>query len=192
MTDTATTSAPTASPAPPAAQPNLASMRSQLRFIYDSYRTALFNRKYYASRLSQYSNYNFWLEVTVAAGATGGGIASFAIWKSAPGQYAWLAISGLATVLGVMKPFLKFGEKIERYSKLFAGHGGAFWQLKSIVESIEVQQAVPPKIIEQYEVIKKKLEDLDAADDPQPDPTTLVRLQAEVNKEIPAQQLWMP
>ncbi len=189
MTDTATAAAPVPAPVP---QVNLNSMRSQLGFIYDSYRTALLNREYYAIRLKQYQTWNFWLEVIVAAGATGGGIASFAIWKSAPGQYAWLTLSGVATVLGVMKPFLKFGEKIERYSKLFAGHGGAYWQLKSAVENIEVQRTIPSKILDQYEVIKKKMEDLDALDDPRPNRELLLKLQDEVNRTIPPKDLWIP
>jgi hypothetical protein len=49
-------------------------------------------------------------EVLIAIGAAGsGGVAGVAIWGYITGQYAWLSISSIATVLGVVKPILQVG-----------------------------------------------------------------------------------
>jgi hypothetical protein len=56
------------------------SLRTQLRYIYNSYRTALLNRKYYRSRLVLFQRYNSVMEVAIAVGAAGsGGVAGLAV-----------------------------------------------------------------------------------------------------------------
>lgn len=169
------------------------STAAQLRYIYNSYRTALLNRKYYGRRLLIHQRYNFLMEVAIAVGATGSaGVASLAIWGTLTGQYAWLVISGLATVLGVVKPILQTSAKIENYSKLYVGHGGIYLDLKAIVEDIEVSRSIPPSILQQYADLRKKTNDLRGLDDPRPSITTIKRLQTEVNEEIPPESLWFP
>src|SRR5271165_511917 len=103
--------------------PESALNETLLMYIYDTYRTAALNRSYYASKLAKYQTYNSIMEVSIAVGATGsGGVAGLAIWGSLSGQYAWLFVSGIATVLGVVKPILQFGKEIEKYSTLYSGH----------------------------------------------------------------------
>src|SRR4051794_17444077 len=103
--------------------PRLESRRSELSHIYDAYRTALLNRKYYGLRLSSVRKLNFWSEVLIAIGATSsGGVAGLAVWGTITGQYVWLWISGIATVISVVKPACQFGKSIENYTKLYAGY----------------------------------------------------------------------
>jgi hypothetical protein len=110
------------------------SVLTQLRYIYNSYRTALLNRKYYGSRLVLSQRYNSVMEIAIAVGAAGsGGVAGLAVWGTITGQYAWLWISGIATVLGVVKPILQIGAKIENYTKLYSGYSNVYLELKSVV-----------------------------------------------------------
>jgi len=134
----------------------LDSINAQLRYIYNSYRTALLNQKYYGHRL------------------------------------LWLAISGLATVLGVVKPILNLSGKIETYSKLYAGYSGIRLDLKGIVEDIEVSRSIPSSVLQRYGDIRKKTSDLGGLDDPRPDRGKIKQLQVEVNEEIPPESLWFP
>jgi hypothetical protein len=169
------------------------STKSQLRYIYDSYRTALLNRKYYGYRLTRYQSFNSAMDIAIAVGATGsGGIAGLAIWGTITGQYAWLWISGVATIVGVVKPILQLGIKIENYTKLFTGHGSVYLELKAVVEDIEVSRSIPPKIVEQYENIRKRIAELGGLDDPKPDKKLIKELQSQVNDEIPPDILWSP
>jgi hypothetical protein len=169
------------------------SLTDRLRYIYDSYRTALLNRKYYGHRLFIHQRYNMFMEIAIAVGATGSaGVASLAIWGTLTGQYAWLVISGLATVLGVVKPVLQISAKIENYSKLCVGYGGIYLDFKAIVEDINVSRSIPPSIHQQYADIRKKTNDLRGLDDPRPSRRTIKKLQTEVNVDIPPESLWYP
>jgi hypothetical protein len=169
------------------------SRKTQLRYIYNSYRTALLNRKYYGHRLTLFQKYNTVAEIFIAIGAAGsGGVAGLAIWGSITGQYAWLFISGIATVLGVVKPVLQFGRHIENYTKLYAGHSNVYLDLKSVVEDIEVSRSLPPKLADKYESIRKRIVELGGLDDPKPDKKLILKLQGQVNEEIPAESLWVP
>jgi hypothetical protein len=141
------------------------STKPQLRYIYDSYRTALLNRKYYGYRLTRYQSFNSAMDIAIAIGATGsGGVAGLAVWGTITGQYAWLWISGVATIVGVIKPILQLGVKIENYTKLFTGHGSIYLELKAV----------------------------GGLDDPKPDKKLIKQLQSQVNDEIPPDTLWTP
>ncbi len=169
------------------------SIRTQLRYIYNSYRTALLNRKYYGSRLVLFQRYNSIMEIAIAVGAAGsGGVAGLAIWGTITGQYAWLWISGIATVLGVVKPILQIGAKIENYTKLYSGYSNVYLELKSVVEDIEVSRSIPPKLTERYDSIRKRITDLGGLDDPRPNNGLIKKLQTQVNQEIPPESLWVP
>ncbi len=169
------------------------SIKTQLNYIYNSYRTASLNKKYYGARLVSYQRYNSAMELAIAIGATGsGGVAGLAIWGTITGQYAWLWVSGIATVLGVVKPILQIGTKIENYTKLYSGHGNIYLELKSVVEDIDVSKSIPPKLAEQYVTIRKRITDLAGLDDPKPDKKLIEKFQADVNQEILPEKLWVP
>ena len=132
-------------------------------------------------------------EVLIAIRAAGsGGVAGVAIWGSITGQYAWLSISGIATVLGVVKSILQVGRQIENYTKLYAGHSNVYLDFKSIVEDIEVSKGLPPKLADKYESIRKRIAELGGLDDPKPNKKLILTLQSQVNEEIPAEDLWVP
>lgn len=168
-------------------------LRVQLRQIYNTYRTALLNRKYYGHKLSRYQDYNFYTEIAIAIGATGsGGIAGLAIWGTITGKFAWLTISGGATVLSVIKPVLQFGKQIEKYTKLNTGHTSIYLELKAIVEDIERSRSVPRKLEDKYSSIRLLIKELGGLDDPRQNDVLIRSLQSKVNEEIRPEDLWMP
>ncbi len=172
---------------------NNVNIETQLRYIYNSFRTALLNKKYYGEKLSNYQKYNLAMELAIAIGAgSSGGIAGLAIWGTLSGQYAWLTISGLATALSVIKPILQTGKHIERYTTLHAGHSNVYLDLKSIVEDIETSRCVPTELASQYHAIRKRIVELGGLDDPRPDKSLIIKLQAQVNREILPESLWVP
>lgn len=167
--------------------------RIQLKYIYDAYRNAALNRAYYGERLMRFQKYNSWIEIAIALGATGsGGVAGLAIWGTITGAYAWLLISGVATVLGVVKPVLQWGKVIENYSKLYTGHTNIYLELKALVEDIDVNRNVSEKLKEKYSSSRQLLKELGALDDPKPDNALIKELQQRINREIPPEALWMP
>lgn len=57
--------------------------------IYDALRDFLLNQKYFGYRLTLYRKYNFWMEMLIAIGATGSGVAGFSLWQKNYGQLIW-------------------------------------------------------------------------------------------------------
>jgi hypothetical protein len=72
----------------------------------------------------------------------------------------------MATVLGVVKPILQIGAKIENYTKLYSGYSNVYLELKSVVEDVEVSRSISPKLTERYDPIRKRITDLGGLDDP--------------------------
>jgi len=168
-------------------------LRAHLRQIYNTYRTALLNRKYYGCKLACYQKYNFWLDVAIAIGATGSsGVAGLAIWGTITGKFTWLVISGVATVLSVIKPILQLGKHIEKYTKLYTGHTSIYLELKAMVEDIEISRAVPRKWVDRYSSIRLLIREFAGLDDPKPDDTLIRTLQTRINEEINPADLWVP
>jgi hypothetical protein len=168
-------------------------LRVQLRYIYNAYRTGLLNKKYYGEKLVNCQRYNLYMELAIALGATGsGGVAGLAIWGTITGKFAWLVISGVATVLSVIKPVMQLGKEIEKYTKLYSGHTTIYLELKSIVEDIERSKSVTTKIEDRYETIRTQAKELGGLDDPRQNEGLVRKLQGEVNLEIPQERLWVP
>jgi hypothetical protein len=164
----------------------------KLNRLYDDYRTALYNRKYYGCLLQKYRRWNFLFEVAIAI-ASSSAIGSWLIWRSTDfGQNVWALISGITAVLAVVKPFLEFPKQIERYSKLFAGHGDVFHDLDAIVREVESERGFTSKINKKYAETLGRIKELAVDDDPQQDMALARRIQEEVNREIPPEELWNP
>src|SRR5580704_5938089 len=125
--------------------------RERVYQIYDVLRTLLLNKKYYAERLSRFQNYNFAMEMLIACGTAGSGVAGFAFWQLAAGKIVWGLISAAAVILAIAKPLLKLTDRIEVYAKLYGEYTSAFARMKILVDDIQVDKALPPARIKLFE-----------------------------------------
>src|SRR6266403_1134236 len=105
--------------------PDTVQQAAQVSIIYDDYKTMLLNKKYYRSRLEVLKRNNLIVEFLIAAGATGSGVAGFAVWQQQYGAVIWAIISGLSIILAISKPLLKLPDRIEVYSKLYGEYARA-------------------------------------------------------------------
>jgi hypothetical protein len=79
--------------------------------VYDDYRTARMNQKYYARRLSTYKRLNLTFEGALGVG-TSGTIGSLAIWQTAIGTFAWALIAGATAIIAVLKPIIPISKEL--------------------------------------------------------------------------------
>lgn len=176
-----------------AAATNLDDLRELLRQLYDAYRTALLNKKYYSHQLTKLRRLDLYMEVAIAIGGAGsGGVAGLAVWGSINGRYAWLSISAAAAVLSVIKPLLQLGKQIEKYAKLYSGYTGAYFELKALVDEIKRTTASPHNFEDKYKSMMQTFKELDALDESPSDKSLIGILEGDVNREIPPEILWMP
>jgi hypothetical protein len=164
----------------------------QAYLFYDEYRTLLLNKKYYGNRLEQFKKYNMIMECAIAVGATGSGVAGFAVWQTQVGGYAWAIISAISILLATVKPFLRFTDRIENYGKLFGEYTRASLGMKILVEDLQVRKTILEEDLKVFSQIRSRMAELATLEDPKPDPEVVRSLQQEVNAEIVIARLWVP
>lgn len=169
-----------------------ASLYDCVKNVNNTYRTALMNRKYYGYRLSMVRTCNKALEILIAVG-TSSAVGAWAIWKSTSiGANVWTIVAGLAVLLAVVKPILDLSKDVERYSKLFVGHGDVYYDLKTITMELGRVRGYTDKINETFEKTVERIKQLALEDDPKIRKKLRRRCFEEVKEEIPVESLWWP
>ncbi|MGO9137256.1 MAG: hypothetical protein ACLP9S_04645 [Syntrophales bacterium] len=163
-----------------------------VRVVNNTYRTASMNRKYYGYRLSSVRRINIVLEIAVAVG-TSSAIAGWVIWKSTSvGELLWAILAGISTLIAVVKPIINLSRQIEKYTKLFIGHGDVYYELQTIVLDIMKMKDYSTQSDQAFKSALEKMKKFAADDDPKPNKKLLRKCYDEVNKEIPMDSLWWP
>lgn len=176
----------------------IADLNRTLEGIYDDYRTILLNAKYNGVRLQKATRWNRCLEIVIAVGASGSGVAGLTLWKSDYGQYAWGAVSALAIFVSIIKPIWNLGRSIEDYSQLWAEYAtlsvryrNAIRQIEGARDQIASSGALPQKLIEDIDAMRTKMVELAPRGDQHPLRHLAEALQAQVNTEVPPATLWV-
>jgi hypothetical protein len=164
----------------------------QVRLIYDEYRNVLLNKYYYGIHLVRYRKFNGLMEFFIAIGATGSGVAGLAVWQTDYGRLAWAILSAVSIVLAVVKPLCKFGEKIENYGKIYGGYATAHNSLHSLVDEIQIRQAILEEHMSSFSNIRSRTAELIPLEDPTPNREIVRHLQQQVISEINIDNLWTP
>lgn len=177
---------------------DIADLNRTLEGIYDDYRTVSLNAKYNGERLSRAIRSNRILEIIIAVGASGSGVAGLTLWKSDYGQLAWGTISVVAIFVSIIKPILNLGHDIEEYSKLWAEYSTLFARFRNVVRSVESMRSriaetgnLPQNLSDEVLHIRAKMVELAPRGDRRPDRDRVEALQAQVNSDIPPATLWI-
>jgi hypothetical protein len=176
----------------------IADLNRTLEGIYDDYRTVLLNSKYNGIRLQRAIRWNRGLEVLIAVGASGSGIAGLTLWKSDYGQYGWGAISVSAILVSIIKPIWNLGREIEEYSQLWAEYAtlsaryrNAIRQIEGARDQIAASGTLPQKLVEEIDAIRAKMVELAPRGDQHPSRRLVDDLQSQINAEVPPAALWV-
>ena len=156
------------------------------------------NAKYNGERLSRAIRTNRILEIIIAVGASGSGIAGLTLWRSDYGQLAWGIISIAAIFVSIIKPILNLGNYIEEYSKLWAEYSTLFARFRNVVRGVESMRSriaetgnLPQNLADEVLHIRAKMVELAPRGDQKPDRDRVEALQAQVNSDIPPATLWV-
>ncbi|MDD5126462.1 hypothetical protein [Methylovulum sp.] len=166
---------------------------NQLWDIYDNYRTARLNVKYYCSRLETLERWNFFLEIMVAIAAPSSVISGLWFLKTQSGIELWQFVSSIAAIAGFLKPFLKLGYKIKFYEQTLSGYRALEYDLYEIILRIRDEHSYSTSCKKMFEAAMKKKRIL-ATNPPEntPNKKLVDKFYSEVLKEIPSESLYMP
>lgn len=177
--------------ATPTSDTDLDVLRRRMRYLYQEYRTAIFNRKYYGHRLRIAKVVNRIFEIVIAVGASTA-ISVWTFWKTPVGAPVWQGVGMLAAILAVLKPPLNIAGDLERYTALMDGYSSYCFDTHTIIETARVDSRLDQKTWENFQASQKRLGDLAARDDTAPSKRLVERYFRETDKEVPANSLWMP
>lgn len=169
-----------------------ASLREQVIIVYDAMRDACLSRAYYEDRLEWWQRVNFGIEVVLALTASASGIGGWAVWQSGTGVKAWAAISGATAAVAVVKPFLAADKRIATYAALTSEYAALFHNFKSLATQIKMDHAITKEMKSAFFKSEKEFARLAQQDTAQPNAKIVARLQDVVNRQLPANSLWLP
>jgi len=87
--------------------------------VYDQYRTARLNVRYYQYGLKRLRRHNFRIELVLAISVSSG-VAGLWFWETAVGGIVWKIFLTLAAFTAVVKPLLKLSDRIQEQSVILA------------------------------------------------------------------------
>ena len=169
-----------------------ASLREQVIVVYDAMRDAGLSRAYYEDRLEWWKRINLTIEIVLALTASATGIGSWAVWQSGSGVSAWAAISAATAALAIVKPFLAADRQIANYAALSSEYAALFHSFKSLATQIKIRHAVSEEMLAAFFKSEGEFKRLAQKDGAQPNARVVARLQDVVNRQIPAESLWLP
>jgi hypothetical protein len=166
-------------------------LRAQLKALYNTYRTSYMNKKYYGYRLNTVQRWTTVTEIVIAVG-TSSSLGGMALLQSGILKDAWGLYSVIVAILAIVKPVLQLNKQVERYSRLFTGHGSLFFDLDLLVTEVAQKKRFTPEIESSYQKAMQRFKELATDDDLDTNDRLLQRCFEETNNDLPADNLWFP
>lgn len=167
-------------------------IKVRLTQIYDSYRIALMNQKYYRYELSRLQRFNSIFEIVIAVGTSGSGVSAWALWDSDLGKVIWAVIAGPAAILAIIKPIIKHSKVIEDYSTRHTKYSVIVEELDRLIKDIGFKHKLEPDHNKSFDNIPKLFGEISKLEKEPPKKQLLDQCFDEVNKEHPPESFWMP
>lgn len=160
--------------------------------LHKTYQDAGLYQTYYGHRMTDYQRRNTAYEIALAIG-TSGAIAAWPIWQNGVGQSMWAIFAGSIAILVILKPFLQFSNKIERYSKLYASWGELYYILQSLLNEHKVVSLSEERLLKSFKDANGRISQLQKDKDPQLIGKLIQKSRTAVDLEIiPLSSLPMP
>ena len=172
-------------------------MKQEFINIYDEFRDAVFNKEYYAYRIKKTRRILKNIDIFLAIFAGGSGIAGYAFWETTVfglqlGQMSFAFLAGFAVMLGIIKPYLKLEDEIERLSSIHSSYSALEHSLDDLVAKVKTDKRVDRNTKTVYDVLRKVRGMLISKEDKSPNQKVTERMQAIVNRRYPKTYFWYP
>ena len=161
--------------------------------VYDLYRTAYLNVKYYKCKRKRAETLNFWMELILAITASSSAIGALTFWTTNPGKQIWQGLGVIAAFVAVMKPLIKLTDKIKQLEEIITGYTILQNDLNKIVQTIDIKRIYDEKIQDDYFSALGRYNDLGVRYiDNDTDTKLIKKYSEEVNKEMPVSRFYVP
>lgn len=160
--------------------------------VYDEYRTARLNVRYYERQLDRMRRKSFWMEFALALFASSS-VAGLWFWETAVGGYAWKSLGILVAFLAVLKPLLKLSDKIQTKCEMLTDYKALDHDFKKITISISQFKKYDESLRNQFlALLDKKGTIVKRHTDENIDQKLIEKCTEIVNRELPASNFYLP
>ena len=167
-------------------------LTNKILTLYDLYRTASYNVLYYGRRLSRTKKMSTIFQCAIILFAPCSAIIWFLKGEVPYGDFIAGGLISLASVAAILKQIFVKDNDIERYTRLFMSYNEIESELGRLSEKIRIDKEYSEKIETRFNVQDKRMATLVALDDPKMNHQEEELCYDKVNKQIPAESLWMP
>jgi len=161
--------------------------------VYDLYKTARLNVKYYAARLNGVERLNFVVELVIAIAAPTSAVTGIWLLKTETGQDLWKYIAALAAIAAVVKPLLRLPLKIKNMEQSLSGYRALEYDVEQIINKIRSEKVLSKSCKSMLEDAQRKKKSL-VCNPPEnnQDKNLIEKLYVEVNRELPSDSFFIP
>lgn len=162
--------------------------QAALVLVYDLYRSALLNARYYGHRADATSRANRTLQIATAvcSSATLVGVIQ-STWPPAA-----LVLTAAGALVSAVFPLLGLADRAARFERLHFSYQTLYHQIDLLVGRIRSSHDFTAEGHASYELLSQLYAQLGPLDEPRPNQTLIRQLTEKVNGLIPADSLWLP
>lgn len=175
----------------------MSDLNAKVTSIYDEFRDAELNKRYYSYRVSKKRRILRNIDVYLSLFAAGSAVAGFSLWKYeflgfAIGQILLGIFAGTAVMLAIAKPYLKIEDEVERLSAIQGTYDSLAHILKDIVARIKSERNIDDSDYKVFWTLRQMRGTLGHKEDKPVDRKTAQLAQDEVNELYPVDTFWWP
>lgn len=160
--------------------------------VYDEFRTARLNVRYYELRLKTLSRFNSFTEWILAISASSS-VAGLWFWENEIGGYAWKLIGAFTALLAVARPTLNLTNKIKMTSEMLSAHKELDHDFNKLKRKISTHNKYDELLKEVFEeLLEKKGDIIKRYTDGDINDKLIIKCEQRVNEELPADDFYIP
>lgn len=157
--------------------------------LFDLYRLANLNARYYGRRAEKFESYNKWSMVIAALLSA----AALGFLLGAEGEWVKVLaaiLSGLTAVISGVTPFFGWTEKVRDLRSLRFAYSQLFGQIESVIGEIRRAGHVSPEHIGMAKIAYDAYSRIEALDELEPDQSLIDEEDEKVRKAFPEDYVW--
>ncbi len=163
-----------------------------LQAVYELLCISRMNAIYCEGRLREIQRISFWMEILIAATASGSGLASFGVFSTTYGQAVWQGLSLSAAVIAIVRPIYAPAKKLELLTRQQHGYQANFFSLKKLAFFIRQKGAITDEIRSRYETVFDRHTQLSMDDETVPIRRHVNKARTMTEIEMPPNAFWWP
>jgi len=161
--------------------------------VYDDFRSACLNVKYYSARLHRATGWRKTLDIVLAATAPSSAVSGLFFLETAIGAVAWKWLLSASALIAVAKPAVGLAERVKKITEYLTGYRSYFLDLDKLKLEISQQRRYDALMMAAFMEILEKRQELFRADPGLRENKPLKRrLTKVVLKEYPAASFYVP